>query len=76
MANRDDVPSMPKIIHSVTARIRVTFPESAKAAAESALREQFDNRAIPSDVAAKFFADAYQVVHIDVLDDGSRVIRA
>ena len=45
-------------------------------AAESALREQFDNLAIPSDVAERFFADAYQVVQIDVLDDGSRVIRA
>lgn len=66
---------MPKVIHSVTTRIRVTFPESAKAAAESALRDQFDNRALPSDVAKTFSTDAYQVVRIDVLDDGSRAIR-
>lgn len=66
---------MPKVIHSVTARIRVTFPESAKAAAESALRDQFADRAIPSDVAERFFSDAYQVVQVDVLDDGSRIIR-
>jgi tagatose-1,6-bisphosphate aldolase non-catalytic subunit AgaZ/GatZ len=67
---------MPKVVQSVRARIRVTFPQSAKDAAESSLRDQFENRAIPSDVAKRFFADAYQVVQIDVLDDGSRVIRA
>lgn len=73
--NRDNIPSMPKVIHSVATRIRVTFPESAKSAAESALREQFTDRAIPHNVAERFFSDAHQIVQVDVLDDGSRVIR-
>lgn len=59
------------VVYSAWARIRVTFPESAKSPAEDALRRCFENRALPKHVADKFFAAHYQVVRVDVFEDGT-----
>jgi hypothetical protein len=62
---------MSRVIFSTHARVRVTFPESAKGPAEEALRGCFENRTLPTNVAKKFFAAHYQVVRVDVLEDGT-----
>ena len=62
---------MSRVVYSTHARIRVTFPESAKEPAEEALRKCFENRTLPAKVASRFFAAHYQVIRVDVLEDGT-----
>ena len=61
---------MSRVVYSARTRIRVTFPEFAQAPAEAALRNAFD-RVIPTKVANRFYAAQYQIVRIDVFDDGT-----
>lgn len=67
---------MPKVVYSVNARIRVPFPQESKDAADAALRAHLGNNGEARHARDKFNADQYQVVRIDVLDDGTKVMCA
>lgn len=69
---------MAKVVYSSRVKMRVPFPINAQDEAIGALNAHHGNSTPleASNARTKFLASHYQIVQIDVLEDGSRVMHS